>query len=228
MSRYVTPASKARVEDRRVEARVDGVEHGIGAASRGSGRRSSRIARRVHAVRAKRSGSPSRSTIACGRAGSSRPARSARRTSGAGRCRRTPSRRRRSDDEDPHAPVSTRSHGQARLDRGLAAVRSAVFEPSLGRSDMSCRRDPAQDLHRRRVGRLVVRRDDGGAQPGDRRGDRGGAAAARPTTSIAPSPRRRRRWAEWRDKTPKDRMELLLQLADVIDEHAEELRGSSR
>jgi aminobutyraldehyde dehydrogenase len=30
-------------------------------------------------------------------------------------------------------------------------------------------------------------------------------------------------WASWRDKTPKDRMELLLKLADVIDEHAEEL-----
>ena len=28
---------------------------------------------------------------------------------------------------------------------------------------------------------------------------------------------------EWLDKTPKDRMELLLKLADVIDEHAEEL-----
>ena len=32
-----------------------------------------------------------------------------------------------------------------------------------------------------------------------------------------------RAWAEWRDKTPKDRMELLLALADVVDEHAEEL-----
>ncbi len=30
-------------------------------------------------------------------------------------------------------------------------------------------------------------------------------------------------WVEWRDKTPKDRMELLLKLADVIDENAEEL-----
>jgi betaine-aldehyde dehydrogenase/aminobutyraldehyde dehydrogenase len=30
-------------------------------------------------------------------------------------------------------------------------------------------------------------------------------------------------WTEWRDKTPKDRMELLLKLADVIDENAEEL-----
>ncbi len=30
-------------------------------------------------------------------------------------------------------------------------------------------------------------------------------------------------WAEWQDKTPKDRMELLLSLADVIDENAEEL-----
>ena len=30
-------------------------------------------------------------------------------------------------------------------------------------------------------------------------------------------------WGEWRSKTPKDRMELLLGLADVIDEHAEEL-----
>ena len=30
-------------------------------------------------------------------------------------------------------------------------------------------------------------------------------------------------WETWRDKTPKDRMELLLKLADVIDENAEEL-----
>ncbi|HXF98110.1 MAG TPA: gamma-aminobutyraldehyde dehydrogenase [Gaiellaceae bacterium] len=30
-------------------------------------------------------------------------------------------------------------------------------------------------------------------------------------------------WEEWRWKTPKDRSELLLKLADVIDEHAEEL-----
>jgi 1-pyrroline dehydrogenase len=33
----------------------------------------------------------------------------------------------------------------------------------------------------------------------------------------------RKAWVEWQDKTPKDRMELLLKLADVIDEHAEEL-----
>jgi betaine-aldehyde dehydrogenase/aminobutyraldehyde dehydrogenase len=30
-------------------------------------------------------------------------------------------------------------------------------------------------------------------------------------------------WVEWQDKTPKDRMELLLALADIVDEHAEEL-----
>ena len=30
-------------------------------------------------------------------------------------------------------------------------------------------------------------------------------------------------WDEWQGKTPKDRMELLLKLADVIDENAEEL-----
>jgi len=30
-------------------------------------------------------------------------------------------------------------------------------------------------------------------------------------------------WSEWQGKTPKDRMELLLKLADVIDENAEEL-----
>ena len=33
----------------------------------------------------------------------------------------------------------------------------------------------------------------------------------------------RNAWTEWRSKTPKDRMELLLGLADVIDENAEEL-----
>jgi 1-pyrroline dehydrogenase len=30
-------------------------------------------------------------------------------------------------------------------------------------------------------------------------------------------------WSEWQSKTPKDRMELLLALADLVDEHAEEL-----
>ena len=30
-------------------------------------------------------------------------------------------------------------------------------------------------------------------------------------------------WTEWRSKTPKDRMELLLALADIVDENAEEL-----
>jgi 1-pyrroline dehydrogenase len=30
-------------------------------------------------------------------------------------------------------------------------------------------------------------------------------------------------WSEWQSKTPKDRMELLLALADVVDENAEEL-----
>ncbi|HEU0247224.1 MAG TPA: gamma-aminobutyraldehyde dehydrogenase [Gaiellaceae bacterium] len=33
----------------------------------------------------------------------------------------------------------------------------------------------------------------------------------------------KRAWGEWQDKTPKDRMELLLKLADIIDENAEEL-----
>jgi 1-pyrroline dehydrogenase len=33
----------------------------------------------------------------------------------------------------------------------------------------------------------------------------------------------RRAWGEWQGKTPKDRMELLLGLADILDENAEEL-----
>jgi 1-pyrroline dehydrogenase len=33
----------------------------------------------------------------------------------------------------------------------------------------------------------------------------------------------RRAWADWSTKTPKDRSELLLKLADLIDEHADEL-----
>jgi 1-pyrroline dehydrogenase len=33
----------------------------------------------------------------------------------------------------------------------------------------------------------------------------------------------RKAWDGWREKTPKDRMELLLKLADVMEEHAEEL-----
>jgi 1-pyrroline dehydrogenase len=33
----------------------------------------------------------------------------------------------------------------------------------------------------------------------------------------------KRAWEEWRFKTPKDRSELLLKLADIVDEHSEEL-----
>jgi betaine-aldehyde dehydrogenase len=33
----------------------------------------------------------------------------------------------------------------------------------------------------------------------------------------------KRAWVEWQDKTPKDRMELLHALADVIEENADEL-----
>jgi len=33
----------------------------------------------------------------------------------------------------------------------------------------------------------------------------------------------RKAWDEWQDKTPKDRMELLLKLADVMEDHADEL-----
>ena len=33
----------------------------------------------------------------------------------------------------------------------------------------------------------------------------------------------KRAWVDWHDKTPEDRMELLIALADVIEEHADEL-----
>ena len=46
-------------------------------------------------------------------------------------------------------------------------------------------------------------------------------ASARTSTARWRPPRRR--GTTWREKTPKDRMELLLKLADVIDENAEEL-----
>ena len=46
---------------------------------------------------------------------------------------------------------------------------------------------------------------------------------ARPPTSTVPSRRRRQALAEWLDTTPKERAELLLKLADLIDENADEL-----
>ena len=47
--------------------------------------------------------------------------------------------------------------------------------------------------------------------------------AARRRTSSGPSTPRGKAWDEWQTKTPKDRMELLLALADVMEENAEEL-----
>ena len=83
--------------------------------------------------------------------------------------------------------------------------------------------DQVQELRRRRVGRCLLRRDDGGAQPVDRRGRSPRCRSRPPRTSNVPSRQRRRRCRTWLDKTPKDRMELLLKLADVIDDNADEL-----
>ena len=49
------------------------------------------------------------------------------------------------------------------------------------------------------------------------------ARAAAPRTSTPPSRRPRARCPEWLDTTPGERAEVLLKLADVIDENAEEL-----
>ncbi len=81
----------------------------------------------------------------------------------------------------------------------------------------------AQEPRRRRVGRRGRRRDDGGAEPVDRRGHRRRCRAARRQTSSGRSTLRGDAWDEWRNKTPKDRMELLLKLADVIEENGDEL-----
>ena len=153
-----------------------------------------------------------------------------RRTSGAARSRRRRSRRRRFRRRGSHAAFYL--HGVP--DRTLGgfyrtvacrvpstAIRSAAIPANGGR----CERfgNPAEEVHRRRVRRLDVRRDDGGAEPGDRRGDRRGAARDGRGRRARRRRGRRRRGTSGSDKTPKDRMELLLKLADVIDENAEEL-----
>ena len=82
----------------------------------------------------------------------------------------------------------------------------------------------AQELRRRRVGRRGRGRDDGGAEPGDRRDDRRGAARDAGDVDRAVEAAKAA-LPEWLETTPGERAEMLLKLADVLDEQR---RGARR
>ena len=64
----------------------------------------------------------------------------------------------------------------------------------------------------------------GDHQPGDRRDDRRGAEGDARRTSTARSRRAQTTFDEtWSDSTPSERQRALLKLADLVEEHGEEL-----
>ena len=95
------------------------------------------------------------------------------------------------DDENPHGAGVLHERRRVVALHAAPAIRSTRFHRTeVGRERFG---HPAEEVHRRRVRRLDVGRDDGGAQSGDRRGHRRGAARHARRTSSAPSTRRRRR-----------------------------------
>ena len=64
---------------------------------------------------------------------------------------------------------------------------------------------------------------EAGAQPGDRRGDRAGAASRAPRTSTARCGGARAPSRAGRRRRRRQRAQALLALADLIEEHGEEL-----
>ena len=79
------------------------------------------------------------------------------------------------------------------------------------------------DPRRRRMDGRGVGRDDGGAQPGDRGDDRARCRAAAPRTSTRAVEAAKAALPDWLETTPGERAEVLLKLADLLDENAEEL-----
>ena len=80
----------------------------------------------------------------------------------------------------------------------------------------------AEQLHRRRAGRRR-RRDGSDPEPGHRRGARARAGLERPRTSIARCGRPARAFDGWSNTTPAQRSQALLAIADLIEEHGEEI-----
>ena len=79
-----------------------------------------------------------------------------------------------------------------------------------------------EQLHRRRA-RGVGGRERSGAQPGDRRGAGAGADLERRGRRSRGGGRARRRSTAGRGRRPPQRAQALLALADVIEEHGEEI-----
>ena len=81
------------------------------------------------------------------------------------------------------------------------------------------------DVHRRRVGELVERRDRARHQPGDRRGrSRACRSAPREDADKAVAAAQKAFDEVWFDTPPKERSAMLLKLADAIDADADEHR----
>ena len=169
------PRLEAGVEDRDVEERIDRVQDGVG--SRLADERDDRLlARGVDRVSREAAVVELARRPPAGRARRSRQVRSARRTSGASRSARR---------QSPHPPFrrreSARRRGSTRTASVVASPPAALRSSRFQRMEVGRERCgyPAEAVHRRGVRRLVVGRDDGGAEPGDRRGDRGGPARLR-------------------------------------------------
>ena len=87
------------------------------------------------------------------------------------------------------------------------------------------RRGARQDVpavHRRRVGRLRLRRDDRGREPGGRAGHRARPGVGRRGRRPG-GERRRAAFESWGKTTPQERSLALLKLADAIEARADEL-----
>ena len=125
-----------------------------------------------------------------------------------------------SDDENPHG---ARVLHERRVSCS-AADRRRYARPGFHRTEVARERvgHPAEAIHRRRVRRLDIWRDDGGPNPAT--GEviaevpRGTAEDVEHAVTAA-----KKAWDEWQGKTPKDRMELLL---EARRRHRRERRGA--
>ena len=165
---------EARVEDRGVEARVDGVEDGVGARHSRSTRRS-----RPRSTRRRR-----RREAAVVELGDDRGrTRGVESASATVLEERSPLRDRAKAEPTPPVPTTRirTAHGFYTDDLVERFHRRRYAAPGFHRTEVGRERvgHPTEAVHRRRVRRLDVWRDHGGPQPGDRRGDRRGAARDR-------------------------------------------------
>ena len=209
---------EARVEDRDVEERVDGVQDGVGARLADE-RDDGVLARRVDRMRAEAAVVERRRRRSPDARRRSPRARSARRTSGAWRSGRRPSphrlfrrresaRRRRVLPERSGCGVPPTAIRSAEIPGSEVVVSVSVTQQKqfIGGEFVDSASGETMEVLNPATGEVIAEVPRGTAEDVERAVDAATKA-----------------WGEWQDKTPKDRMELLLRLADVIDENAEEL-----